>query len=132
ARIVADALGLELREVAVPLPAASDLARMVHHVEMPFKAQIEIAWPCWHLAERMAADGFKVVFSGEGSDELWASYGFTYHAMKRDAYRGLLPDSVTSRKKLAFQDGMGIKRAIAATVPDARAFYGDLYRKEYA
>jgi asparagine synthase (glutamine-hydrolysing) len=30
----------------------------------------------------MQQDGFKVTFSGEGSDELWGSYGFAYHALK--------------------------------------------------
>jgi asparagine synthase (glutamine-hydrolysing) len=83
AREAADALGIELREVPVPLPSRGDLAKMVAVTEMPYKAQIEIAWPCWWLAERMAADGFKVCFSGEGSDELWASYGFSYHVMER-------------------------------------------------
>ena len=46
---------------------------------------MEVGWPCLALAERMRADGFKVTFSGEGSDELWASYGFAYHAFARGA-----------------------------------------------
>lgn len=83
AREAAKALGIELREVVVPLPGRDDLAEIVRRIEMPYKAQVEIAWPCWHLAQQIAEDGFKVVFSGEGSDELWASYGFTYHVLTR-------------------------------------------------
>lgn len=90
ARVVAERLGIELREVRVPAPSSDDLARVVHHVEQPHKAQVEIGWACLNLAERMRADGFKVTFSGEGSDELWASYGFAYHGVAQkgwSAYR---------------------------------------------
>jgi asparagine synthase (glutamine-hydrolysing) len=82
ARRIAEHLGIVLREVIVPAPAADDLARVIRIIEMPYKAQVEIGWPCLCLAESMRADGFKVTFSGEGSDELWASYGFAYHALK--------------------------------------------------
>ena len=57
---------------------------------MNYKAQVEIAWPCIKLAQRIASDGFKVILSGEGSDELWASYGMSYHGIKTygwDEYR---------------------------------------------
>lgn len=81
ARMFARKFGIELREVRVPAPNADDLARVVHEIELPHKAQVEIGWACLRLAERMRADGFKVTYSGEGSDELWASYGFAYHAL---------------------------------------------------
>lgn len=188
AREVAVALGVELREVPVPLPTPEDLAEVVRVIEMPHKAQVEIAWPCLHLARQMRADGFRVVFSGEGSDELWASYGFAYHGVKqkgwhpyrrdlvltqarknfarcnkvfmahgvecrlpflhrplvelalslpqavveadgetkavlREAFRGRLPVRVINRPKVAFQDGLGIKQAIAGVVSDPARFY---------
>jgi asparagine synthase (glutamine-hydrolysing) len=82
AREVARAIGIELREVRVRPPTSDDLARVVRAIELPHKAQVEIGWACLRLAEVMRADGFKVTFSGEGSDELWGSYGFAYHALK--------------------------------------------------
>jgi len=82
ARDMAEALGIELVEVKIPTPTADDLARTVGIVEMPFKAQVEIGWACVHLADAMHVDGFKVTYSGEGSDELWGSYGFAYHGLK--------------------------------------------------
>jgi asparagine synthase (glutamine-hydrolysing) len=82
ARIVADALEIELVEVPVPAPTVDDLHTVVQVIEMPHKAQVEIGWPCLRLAQAMSSDGFKVTFTGEGSDELWASYGFAYHALK--------------------------------------------------
>jgi len=86
ARVVAEAYEMELREVVVPAPSAADAAGVVEAIEMPHKAQVEIGWACLHLAERIAADGYKVVLSGEGSDELWASYGMSYHGVKKDGW----------------------------------------------
>lgn len=189
ARVVAEAVGVELREVAVSAPSNEDLERVVRAIEMPHKAQVEIGWACLALARRMQADGFKVTFSGEGSDELWASYGFAYHALKtqdwhsyrrdlfvgqhrknfarcnkvfmargvecrlpflstplvelalalpraavqdgarrpkaviQDAYAGRLPELVVRRSKLAFQDGLGLKKAISDAREDPKALY---------
>lgn len=85
ARIAAEWSGIELREVVVPVPTPDDLEEVIRIIEMPHKAQVEIGWPCLLLARRMKADGFKVTFSGEGSDELWASYGFAHHALAAGA-----------------------------------------------
>jgi len=85
ARRLAEARGLDLTEVRVEPPTADDLSSVVRQIEMPFKAQVEIAWACLALAQKMAEDGIKVVLSGEGSDELWASYGFAYHQVAAGA-----------------------------------------------
>ncbi len=197
AKRTAAALGIKLRVIPVAAPTADDLARVIHHTEMPYKAQVEIGWACLQLAQAMPADGFKVTFSGEGSDELWASYGFAYHGLQnqdwhqyrkqlfldqarknfprcnkvfmahgiecrlpflhptvvefalalprqavqegtrrpkavlQDAFRGQLPDHVTRRPKVAFQDGLGLKAAIASTLPDPRRFYDAEYRNQF-
>lgn len=86
ARRVAEHLGVELREVIVPAPTADDLAGIVGAIEMPHKAQVEIAWACDVLGARMKADGFRVTYSGEGSDELWASYGMSYHGIEKQGW----------------------------------------------
>lgn len=188
ARSIASAYDVELREIPVPLPCADDLSRMVSTIEIASKAQVEIAWPCWHLARAMASDGFRVTYSGEGSDELWASYGFAYHGLKstdwhtyrkrlflsqasknfvrantvflahgvecrlpflstglveyalalprtsiertkqdkavlRDAFRDAIPAPLVDRGKVAFQDGLGIKTAIASVLANPATFY---------
>ncbi|MFF4403824.1 asparagine synthase-related protein [Streptomyces sp. NPDC001404] len=81
ARATADMLGVHLIEVPVKPPTTDDLAIAVATIEQAYKAQVEIAWPCLALAAAMRADGFKVTYSGEGSDELWASYGFAYRGI---------------------------------------------------
>jgi asparagine synthase (glutamine-hydrolysing) len=44
-------------------------------IEIPSKAQIEIAVLCVPLAKRIAAEGFKACLSGEAADELFGGYG---------------------------------------------------------
>lgn len=197
ARETAEMIGVKLVEVDIPPPTADDLSRVVAQVELDYKAQVEIAWPCLALAAAIRSDGFKVTYTGEGSDELWASYGFAYHglaksgwfAYRRDliaaqarrnfprvnkafmahgvegrlpfldpdvvdlalslpkhavqdgkarpkavlqrAYRGRLPDSVTTRAKVAFQDGLGLKTLISEILPDPARFYRAEHRRLY-
>lgn len=88
ARLVAEQLGVKLVEVDVCLPTADDLAGVVRQIELPHKAQVEIGWACLALARAIRADGFKVTFTGEGSDELWASYGFAYHGVAKSGWYG--------------------------------------------
>lgn len=200
ARMTAEELGVELREVKVEAPSADDLERVIGTIELPFKSQVEIGWPCLELARRMAADGFKVTFSGEGADELLGSYKFvrglmqkgkSWHEVRRDlfldqarknfprcnkafmsesiecrlpflnprlvehvlslsmavvrdadspakrkavmqeALGGVLPEAVVKRPKVAFQDGMGLKKACAAAVADPRKFYATSYVNQF-
>ena len=86
AREVAEMLNIELVAVKVEPPIVDDVKDIINTIEMPYKAQVEIAWPCIKLAQRIASDGFKVVLSGEGSDELWGSYGMSYHGIKEHGY----------------------------------------------
>lgn len=197
AREVARLLKIELIEVKIPLPSPQDLNQVIYHIEMDYKAQVEIGWACLILAQQMQKDGFKVTFSGEGSDELWASYGFAYHALKtqdwheyrkelflsqsrknfircnkvfmahsiecrlpflntnlveyaisleqnaiqdgkskpkaviQNAFVGKLPSSITNRPKVAFQDGLGLKEAIASVVSNPKVFYNKEFSKLY-
>lgn len=86
ARLVAEALGVTLVEVPVPAPTADDYRQVVRVIEMPYKAQVEIGWACLLLAQRMKVDGFKVTYSGEGSDELWASYGNSFFGVRAKGF----------------------------------------------
>ncbi|MCP4991296.1 MAG: asparagine synthetase B [Colwellia sp.] len=197
ARVISKLLDIDLREIKIPCPSRHDLGQVINTIEMPHKAQVEIGWACLKLAETMKNDGFKVVFSGEGSDELWASYGFAYHslltqdwhqyrkelflsqarknfsrcnkifmahsiecrlpflhyplveyaislkkdsvqkgkskpkAVIQDAFAGVLPDTITKRQKVAFQDGMGIKKAISRAIINPKRFYNAEYSNRF-
>jgi asparagine synthase (glutamine-hydrolysing) len=102
ARETAGMLGVKLVEVAVPPPTADDLARVIGQIEMNFKAQIEIAWPCLALARAMRSDGFKVTYTGEGSDELWASYGFAYHGLAKSDWFTYRRDLIAAQARRNF------------------------------
>lgn len=197
ARLIAHQLGIELREVLIAPPSADDLADVIGIIEMPYKAQVEIGYACLQLAKQIQYDGFKVTYSGEGSDELWASYGFAYHALQsqdwyeyrrdlfmsqqiknfmrcnkvfmaygiecrlpflstplvefaltlspqavqegratpkaimRDAFTGYLPREITHRSKVAFQDGLGLKKDIEQRIRYPKRFYQHEYKRQY-
>jgi len=86
AREAAKYLGVELREIQVQPPTKDDIDDVINTIEMPYKAQVEIGYPCVQLAKAISEDGFKVIMSGEGSDELWASYGMSYHGIKQHGW----------------------------------------------
>lgn len=75
ARAACKELGVPLREVQVPAPTDALIEQAIHAIEIPSKAQTEIALLCLPLARRIAADGFKVCLSGEAADELFGGYG---------------------------------------------------------
>lgn len=67
-------LGVRLVEVRCHMTSEAVLAAM-ESIEIPSKAQVEIAALCIPLAKRIAADGFKACLSGEAADELFGGYG---------------------------------------------------------
>lgn len=75
ARFVCKELGVELREVRIPPPSDETIREAIACIEITMKAQIEIAMLCRPLAKRIREDGFKVVLTGEGADELFGGYG---------------------------------------------------------
>lgn len=102
AREVAERLGIELREVRVAAPTADDLGRVIRMIEQPHKAQVEIGWACLALARRMQSDGFRVTYSGEGSDELWASYGFAFHGVQKHGWHRYRKDLFVAQHRKNF------------------------------
>lgn len=75
ARRLCASLSVELREVLIPPPTEARIRSAIRTIEIPSKAQIEIALLCLPLAERLQQDGFKAVLSGEAADELFGGYG---------------------------------------------------------
>jgi asparagine synthase (glutamine-hydrolysing) len=119
ARAICQRWGLQLREIHVPAPTAGDLADTVRAIEMPHKAQVEIAWACLHLARALQEDGRRVVLSGEGSDELWASYGMSYHGIKAKGWHAFRAETFLGqhRKNFARTNKVFMRHGVEARLP---------------
>lgn len=75
-------LSIPLIEVPITLDDAS-VVKAIEAIEIPSKAQIEIATLCLPLAQRIYAEGFRACLSGEAADELFGGYGnFAIQASK--------------------------------------------------
>lgn len=75
ARRVATELDVPLVEVRVPSPDSKAIREAVETVEVPMKAQVEIALAHMPLMKAIASDGYRVALSGEAADELFCGYG---------------------------------------------------------
>lgn len=180
ARMLAKELNVKLVEVKINSPTLEDIEDTIWCIESPLKTQVEIAYPCIKLAQAIKSDGFKVTFSGDGSDEMFGSYRFAYYGIKEHGYKNyvrklysslsyknyirnnkafmahgvevrlpfanrqlveyclnwpeefynsknekmilkssmknILPDYITKRHKIGFQDGLGIKSAFKTII----------------
>jgi asparagine synthase (glutamine-hydrolysing) len=123
ARQACEMLGVELREVKIEAPTLEDLETVVRMIEMPHKAQVEIGWLCLGLARQIHEDGFKVLLSGEGADELFASYGNAYFGVKDKGWRGFRSESVIGqhRKNWARVNKVFMAYSIEGRLPFADA-----------
>jgi asparagine synthase (glutamine-hydrolysing) len=74
ARKLCSDLGVRLVEVHCCVNSEAVMQAM-ESIEIPSKAQVEIAALCLPLAKQIAADGFKACLSGEAADELFGGYG---------------------------------------------------------
>jgi asparagine synthase (glutamine-hydrolysing) len=81
-RLVANALGVELRTVSVtPESFYGRLPAAIQANDQPLFFSQDVA--TLMLAERISADGFKVVLSGDGADEIFGGYDWHAAAWRR-------------------------------------------------
>ncbi len=113
ARMAAEAIGVPLTEVSISSnEVAHDLCDAVWAVEDDRWVQVAPAIPQIALAKVIGGAGYKVVFGGEGSDELFASYADSrmwswepaqYHAERLSLCRGLHNNNLIRGNKAMMQ-----------------------------
>jgi|TARA_B110000977_G_scaffold75293_1_gene101615 asparagine synthase (glutamine-hydrolysing) len=85
ARKVADALGTVHHEVYfTPEEALDALPDVVYHLET-FE-QVRASVPMYLLARRIKSEGFKMLLSGEGADELFGGYLYFHKAPSKEEF----------------------------------------------
>lgn len=52
-------------------------------------------------------------------------------AILQESFRGQLPKNIIDRKKVAFQDGMGIKSLYEDVVETPKTYYNNFYKKQF-
>lgn len=101
-RHVAQALGAVPHEVGLgfngPDDAVGLLERCIYHLEQPQRMAVDL--PHYLLAQTTAAQGFKVVYTGDGADEILAGYDCFRQDSMRSASNGLLSSLLRRRKYL--------------------------------
>ena len=87
ARIASREIGVPLHEIIIDKDwVEQNLCEAIYAIEDHKWTQVSPAVAQLALAKRIHDEGFKVVFGGEGSDELFASYGdvFAWHYKDED------------------------------------------------
>ena len=87
ARMAAKEIGIPLHEVIIDEEfVIENLSQTIYAIEDHKWTQVSPAVAQLALAKKIHDEGFKVVFGGEGSDELFASYGdvFAWHYKDED------------------------------------------------
>lgn len=87
ARLAAKEIGVPLHEVIINKDwVEKNISETIYAIESKSWTQVSPAVAQLALAKRIQEKGYKVVFGGEGSDELFASYGdvFAWHYKDED------------------------------------------------
>lgn len=120
ARYACAQLDVPLVEVPVGVPTPEDLEAAVRAIEIPTKAQVEIAALCLPLARAISDAGFKACLSGEAADELFGGYGNMCIAASRENDDGWRTIRVKQLAKMARGNFVRCNKAFMAAGVECR------------
>jgi asparagine synthase (glutamine-hydrolysing) len=123
ARRVAAHIGSEHHEVVFTVQEGLDaLPEVVRHLETFDVTTIRAGTPMYLLSRAVRARGFKMVLSGEGSDEAFAGYLYFHRAPSREE---LHRETVDKLRDLHMYDCLRSNKAMAAFGVEARVPFLD-------
>jgi asparagine synthase (glutamine-hydrolysing) len=84
---VARDLGLELEVIPIDEATVEELLpELIHCIENNGLLQVEVAVPMYLAAQAASRDGIKVMFTGQGADELFAGYWWYKDVLRERGY----------------------------------------------
>jgi asparagine synthase (glutamine-hydrolysing) len=84
---VAKDLGLELRVIYIDEQTVEAvLPEIIETIELNGLLQVEVAVPMYLAAKAASEDGIKVMFTGQGADELFAGYWWYKNVVREDGF----------------------------------------------
>jgi asparagine synthase (glutamine-hydrolysing) len=91
----------------------------IRAVESPDPLRVAIALPLYVLAQRARRDGFRVLLSGQGADELFAGYARYEKASGESALQGMLDHDLRhiARTNLERDDAAAMAHGVELRVP---------------
>jgi asparagine synthase (glutamine-hydrolysing) len=126
---VCNALDVPLTVLKIDEPEAAELRRSIRTIEVVTKTQVEIGTLAIPLAKKIAEDGFKVVLSGEGADELFGGYGTL--ARKATADGRWVRERAEFLRKMGRSDLMRVNKALMSASVEPRTPFLDWDLIEY-
>ena len=96
AKSIASKLDLDLRINELnPICVENMIPKIINTIETNNMTQVEVAIPIYSAVELAAQDDMKVVFSGQGADELFGGYSWYPNILKKQGYEKLQEYLVT-------------------------------------
>lgn len=103
ARLLDLPLHLEVRRTDSIL---DDLDRIIWFIEEPNRMKLEVAMPLYMAAMEAYRDGHRIIFSGQGSDELFGGYRKFLSILREKGWNGLdaaIKDAVKNSYQINFE-----------------------------
>lgn len=117
ARRLCSELGVPLREVQIAYDDLFNvLGDVIYHVETFEPNVVRNAAIQYHVFQKIAADGFRVAFCGEGADELFWGYADFAEAADPERLSSVLLEDL-HRTQLLRVDRMGMAHTVEVRVP---------------
>ena len=124
ARKVADFIGTKHHEIIFSVEEGlAALEKVIWHLETYDVTTIRAATPMYFLSKAITEMGFKVVLSGEGSDEIFGGYLYFHNAPSDDEFQ---KETIWRVFRLSTADCLRADKATMATGLEARVPFLDL------
>eukprot|EP00116_Pleurobrachia_bachei_P000896 sb/3461158/ len=123
ARAVADHIGSIHHEFKYSLAEGIDLVpEVIRKIETPHTTTVRSSTPNYLLGKKIHSLGFKMVLSGEGSDEAWGGYLYFHYAPNNEEFEAEMKDKL---ELLHYYDCLRANKSMLASSVEVRVPFLD-------